>query len=75
MPLNFEHDEYLKAHIKMHKSLGIKNSRINCELFGKHGVEDHAAELIRMNNRAYLVLYFSNEGKLKLQAISDEPEK
>ena len=28
-----------------------------------------------MNNRSYLVLYFSNEGKLKLYPIAEEPEK
>ena len=70
--ISFEQDEFLTSQVKKSKSLGIKNSKINSELFGKITHEDYAAELIKMNGTNYLVLYFSNEGKLKLYPICDE---
>ena len=43
-------------------------SQIHCYLFSKD-------QLIKMNINSYLVLYFSYEGELMLDPVSDEPEK
>lgn len=73
--LDIESDEILISCVKKNKSLGLKNSSLNKECFSKAGNEDHYTELLKMNNKTYLVFYFSNEGKLKLYPIEEESER
>ena len=58
--------------VKKHKSLGFKNSTTNMELFTRTPNEEYYSELIRMNNKSYLMIYFGSEGKLKLHPIIDD---